>query len=184
MTWHASDGMNHTSQVFPRAANDPIGGPATTYTHQFRHSLAISSNTSQVCRNGLLPRGPPPPLPRLRRPARPPLRLSAACFPLRSPPSLHRPLAATASSASASRADSRSAQVGGPLLLRRCRCRCRRWGVVPVGTGGCVGGPPPGWRGVRGGAGEGPPRVAAPRGFGSNSPPNLIPFLVLLCFVF
>ena len=157
MTWHARDGM-HESRCW--AANDPIG--RATSTHQFQRSLAISSNTSQHSprRNGLLPRCPPLALPRRRRSARHPLRTAAVFFLLCSPPALHRRLAATASPASGSPADSRSAQVGGRLLLRRCR----RWGVLPVRTGGCIGGPPPGWRGVRGGAGEGPPRVAAPCG--------------------
>jgi hypothetical protein len=121
-------------------------------------------------RNGRLPRRSPPPLPRHRRaPARPPRRLRPSDS---APPFLRGRGAASADAdapAASAGARRRAAQDGGRLLVLHHR-RCRRGPKVVAGSRGRSAAP--GRCGLRGGAGEGPPRVAAPRGcdFEPSSP--------------
>lgn len=123
--------------------------------------------TSLPQHNGLLPRRAPPPLPRSRRAPFPrPLRLRPSPRD-GSPQFLRRRGTASAAPATAAAARRRAAHVGGRGCLVLLHHRwCRRGPQVVAGSRG--GGAAPGWCRLRGGAGEGPPRVAAPRGCDSN----------------
>jgi hypothetical protein len=132
-----------------------------------RQSHTSEVGTSLPQHNGLLPRRAPPPLPRSRRAPFPrPLRLRPSPRD-GSPQFLRRRGTASAAPATAAAARRRAAHVGGRGCLVLLHHRwCRRGPQVVAGSRG--GGAAPGWCGLRGGAGEGPPRVAAPRGCDSN----------------
>lgn len=164
----------------PPHSSPPLPPPLATASPFLRAGEAHAHFAAPLHpHDGLLARRAPPPLPLRRRRVPPPRPLRLVRDPARCP-RCSAPLllcgsldaatdAADATTpAAASGAHRRAAQVGGRLLLFRLVFRRRRRSPS-VGAGGLGGGSPRRRHGLRGGAGESAPRVAAPRGIVSGS---------------